>query len=383
MTRYLLALLLFAVCACGQSESEGQSFSEWPYFNIDGEFQLLKLDHRTSQESKCVRHFEDEFNNEFLFLLNSQTNSVHKFDLNSGEQVAVYEFEVQGPEGVGRLEGFDLIGNNRLVLISEVDYRVSIATVEQANEVKVVQSIRLLGGGKDIRFTPLVNSNSRIIEKNGKVFFTAVPFIDPVQNSAYKAGKSLISLNLADSTIEELNTYTEKYLGRWPSYYSYPSTAYNIQAEKLITSLPGEEQLIAFNPDQISSKSYYRAKPAYFEKGDLKPLTDEVRTDQGASKFVTQNSSYGRILFDSYRNVYYRFTEYPYGESIERRGLSYRGRINGVIILDQNFNIIKEVEKLTPNPVNMAFVGKKGLYIKQSMKGEEDVLRYRVINFEL
>lgn len=97
------------------------------------------------------------------------------------------------------------------------------------------------------------------------------------------------------------------------------------------------------------------------------------------------NPNYGNLIYDKYRNVYYRIA-YPKTE-IEKgvRGLelrSYGRKLFSIIILDKNFNIIGETlfPKYTYNS-NLVFIHKDGLYISDSHylnpEFSDDVLSFK------
>ena len=76
---------------------------------------------------------------------------------------------------------------------------------------------------------------------------------------------------------------------------------------------------------------------------------------------------YGDLIYDRYRNVYYRFAylETELDNNISWRGKAVYGRAkSSVIILDAQFNIIGET-LLAENLYNTFayFISKEGLYI--------------------
>jgi len=380
MNRFLKCwmVLLALLFSCSENVKVDLQKGEWPYFSKDGDFQFLKLDSETSLQSKCLRYFVNENNEEFLFLLNDLNNSIYKYRFEDGEIEETYHFEKDGPQGVGKLDGFDILGQDTLVLLSKYEYKLSIVKISEKSETTVLQSFSLLKKSGDIEFTAYATTSNRIVRVGNTLVLSATPFIDPVKSELHSAGKNVIIFDLKDFTIEYRNLYTDRYKQRWPTHYQRISANYNENTKRFVYSLPAESRLIETNHNEYFK--YHSVKSNYFD--EPKQINGLSKTEEASKEYVTENPSFGSILYDKYRNVYYRFTERPFGEVVVKRGYKYRGRFNGVIILDESFKVIDEVEKLTPSPIDMAFVGKKGLYIKQRMSGEEDILRFRIINFK-
>lgn len=101
--------------------------------------------------------------------------------------------------------------------------------------------------------------------------------------------------------------------------------------------------------------------------------------------------TYGNIIYDKYRQVYYRFA-FPEVEMEEERdylGIYHNGRKQfSIIILDKDMNIIGETlfPEYTYNPY-LLFIRKDGLYMSTShfkrTDFDENVLRFRKIELKL
>ena len=81
-----------------------------------------------------------------------------------------------------------------------------------------------------------------------------------------------------------------------------------------------------------------------------------------------ENPLYTHVLYDKYRNVYYRFVELPYElQDDESPFEEPKGREFSVIVFDRNFQIIGETK--FPGGkyfYKMSFVGRDGLYISEN-----------------
>ena len=103
---------------------------------------------------------------------------------------------------------------------------------------------------------------------------------------------------------------------------------------------------------------------------------------------------YGIILYDKYRDCFYRFfypgytddEEYP----IDKLWMLRRSRpFTGVMVLDKDLNVLGEhvFDKFQVHATSNIFVGEEGLYLslnnENSPDYDENHLRYMVIQFDL
>ena len=90
----------------------------------------------------------------------------------------------------------------------------------------------------------------------------------------------------------------------------------------------------------------------------------------GTLKSMCENPNYGNLLYDKYRDVYYRVcylkTEIDNRENYMELW-DFGRKIFSIIILDKNFNIIGETvfPEYTYNP-NLMYIDEKGLYISEN-----------------
>lgn len=108
-------------------------------------------------------------------------------------------------------------------------------------------------------------------------------------------------------------------------------------------------------------------------------------------KTQCEHASYGKILYDKYRDVYYRFA-YPPCEINDYSGdyvdLIRSGRKNfSIIILDNRLNIIGETSfpSYTYNS-NLSFILEDGLYLSlnhiKNPDYSDDLLRFQKIELK-
>lgn len=108
-------------------------------------------------------------------------------------------------------------------------------------------------------------------------------------------------------------------------------------------------------------------------------------------KAQCEHASYGKILYDKYRNVYYRFV-YPYCEIDDYSGdyldLYRSGKKTfSIIVLDKQLNVIGETSfpPYTYNS-NLAFILEDGLYVSlnhiKNPDYSDDILRFQKLELK-
>ena len=101
-----------------------------------------------------------------------------------------------------------------------------------------------------------------------------------------------------------------------------------------------------------------------------------MEVGEGLNGIIKMNEQghYFHVMYDKYRDVYYRFVEHPC-ELAQNEGYmdSPKSREFSVIIFDKNFRIIGET-KFPGNKyfIRMSFVGRDGLYISENNLANPD-----------
>lgn len=158
-----------------------------------------------------------------------------------------------------------------------------------------------------------------------------------------------------------------------------------IKNELIISSYPLLDSLFIYDMD-FNLISIKLAKSSYFENFIEVPKNTPAKD---YSKYIVSKSSYGRLMYDTYRNLYYRFVLIgrPFAESEDFEMTSSRKNRFSVLVLDNNFEVINEVTFPGSTYFNYsAFVGKKGLYLPKinsyNKNLSEDYITYDIFDFE-
>lgn len=157
----------------------------------------------------------------------------------------------------------------------------------------------------------------------------------------------------------------------------------------------GKRFIYSFNADEDLYVTSYahanvekkKAKSSYIDEVTVFRSTDG--DFQGMVKAQCEHAAYGKIVYDKYRNVYYRFA-YPPCDASDYSGdyveLLRSGRKSfSILILDSRLNIVGETSfpAYTYNS-NLSFIAEDGLYISlnhiKNPDYSDDMLRFRKLN---
>jgi hypothetical protein len=359
----LMALisLIFLTGSCATTE-ENITYGICP---VKKENISLNIDNETKGFTLNVRYFEHANGTEWLLHLNEINNSIGIYDLESGEKVRTAYFEWEGPNGAGNVDGFDIISLDSIFLLSRYEGLLSLTSLNTSDTLQVYESYRLKYSNSPTVATPYSSVSAPISVINGKAHLTTVPFVDLSKNNLNESGNNFLQLDLSAYTFEYQNLYSKGYSKKWSDLYRRISYDVNEREKLLVFSLPIEDSI--FTIDQNGKKASYFAKSK--NSKTTRPFSGDVMNQKETREHYILNDSYGYILYDEYRNYYYRFTEKVAREMINKYGTDIYVRKFGIIVMNEDFEIIGEVDNLFTGSFPSLFIGKKGIY---NMLGSSD-----------
>ena len=339
------------------------------------------VDNRTSNLSGFLAYF-DNSGDGMLFSLNQQTNEILAYSMN--EQKLVYQntFDIEGPNGVGEMAGFHIVSSDSVVIFpSSIN---SIYTSNLLNgELKRLSYEPPLGYSNASVSSNAFGSNATLMD--GKIIvktnFQGNPYLLSDDQMATSHLAYSIDLNL-EVTDPLPHFFPKGYWGNEKTSFRFSMSA----GSKFVYAFFGDHSIYYSDPPekQLTSKL---AESKYFKKNIARFPTDGSRDDRNTYPIVTPH--YGSIIYDEYREVYYRFC-FP-GDEIEEgddmRQLIQFPKAFSVMVLDKDLNTIGETlfDKNKEYSPFHSFVGKKGLYVSinhpENPANKEDFMSFSL--FEL
>ena len=139
---------------------------------------------------------------------------------------------------------------------------------------------------------------------------------------------------------------------------------YNYKENRLICGFFGYDSLMV--TDDLKHIRWYNAKSRYLKS--MKPKLGNAMAGINSIIEFCETPKYWHIMYDKYRNVYYRFAEMPYKLAPNESPYDEpKGKEFSVIVLNADFEIIGETK--FPGKkyfYKMSFVGREGLYISEN-----------------
>ena len=302
----------------------------------------------------------EENGKRYLSFLNYGTTQLYFYDFDTEKFLSKVTLEQEGPDGVGMLSGYYIKDFNHIYVSSYI-YQ-GIIRVDTTGVI--VQKIPYRKTGSGYKIISSYNASSHpylppifigdkmyITQQNNERFCPAEK--TPISVAIDTIQKKYTSLPLTFSILTEKQVKSNG--DRFSRDYDGKNFIYSFYVDEdiLVTSIDHAEV------KRIKAKSKYINTPD--EKLDFESESAPIK--------VLTLARYGDLIYDPYREVYYRFA-YPKTElddKINWMGKSVYGRKKfSVIILDKDFQIIGETlfPEAIYNPY-ASFVSKEGLYISR------------------
>lgn len=318
------------------------------------------VDYNTKNCTKALFPYKGQDGTEYLTFQNPNKNEILFYNMQSQKLNFKVEPEIEGGNGVGFMWGYYIQSLDSIFLTSR-DLE-EIYLIDRNSTVKdkyyYKESNNNLPLGVYCSISDLYIPATII---NGKMY------IIPSCNRKINPNPICATINLKTKEVKSFSASYPKFKNanneqKRAGVELYMSRCFD--GEHFVYSFYYDENIYVASIDH-SSVQKVKIKSAYFDNVI-------VPDDFGKTTFkdMCEIPNYGNILYDSYREIYYRIA-YPKTDidaNIRPLELMDYGRKNfSIIILDKNFNKIGETlfPDYTYNSVQM-FIREDGLYISES-----------------
>lgn len=166
------------------------------------------------------------------------------------------------------------------------------------------------------------------------------------------------------------------YYGKFPSFHQrnnyYSHTWMTINEADVIISFDEIDSIYVNNRPVASVRSNYVTKNREID------ITQNDDYNLGVS---TENCNYGPLLYDPYKNLYYRMFRFGIHHKNEDGTLnSSRDAQKSIIVTDANFNVLKEIVLPKEYFIYDSYVTPQGLMIKRENKNDKENIYYDFFN---
>ncbi|WP_221407741.1 DUF4221 family protein [Thermoflexibacter ruber] len=369
--------------SCSTSDSQNKTLENLPILNISNQILTFEIDSNVINRTKFLYTYTDENGKEYLAYANvtNKRNEILVFSLDSKELVKIIPIDIEGPNGVGFIRGFYIKDWNTIYVTSHST--LYIAIINQYGEIK--RKIDYSRTKDNQNTSPaIVDYHNPILFDRHKILLPILPDGNWTYMTQEDLNKKYICLQV--DTIKKEAAYLSFTLPKdyWLEGKKDPIFSRIKAKDKFVYSFLGDNYLYVTQDHNKFDK--YFAGSQFFEK--MKPYPKNKGDVIDYMKYMCENSYYDYLIYDEYREVFYRFVnlgiEVTSKANLEKL-VSYPP-LASIIIIDKNFKKIGEL-KLPQNKflISNAFVAKEGLYISnnhpENPEMQDDKLSFTLFKF--
>lgn len=338
------------------------------------------LDSESQPLTFCTQYYKKEnTDSTFFTFYNEHNNSIYFYDYKTQNIKRIIHLEKEGPNGVYPYNSGYFIWNMDSIFFSSM----------HTNKIFLLDSIGIKHDTYD-----LLNSSFSTIHPPVVSFSTFRPgyFINnKLYLSGYNHGEFFNedSLSLPTAIIYDLKTkksnyklgYPESYRqGNWGEvYFRDMYWCYNELTNKFLLSFPNQHNLYISNLETNITKNG-SSKFSNTIKSIDHPNTFPMPKEKRITHFL-ESDFYSSIVYDKYRNVYYRFAQHPW-INYDRKIKPWKKPLS-IVIFDADLNRIGEV-LLNPKyslSHKQFLITEDGLLL-QEYNDNEDEIRFGIFKLE-
>ena len=329
---------------------------------------VLPVDENTYYLSKSMFHFEENCK-EYLSFGNAPkrqyVEEIVVFDLNTNDVHMRIPLKKEGPDGVLAVFGCRPYHNlNNYILFQHNVGQTTI--INSQGEVQKRYIIKTSEGGL-MQNTICSFYYIPSFIKDSIVYFHQDNVSQNMKKDDWTKRSIFACMDLRNGSIGLLPLFYPTVFSqnvKNPADGYHFSYDYNMKDNRLVCAFCGYDSLMV--TEDMKTVRWYDGKSRYLKK--MQPQIKEAGLGLNEIKKNKEAAGYLHVMYDKYRDVYYRFVEmpcelgpgeYPYDEP--------KAREFSVIIFDKDFRIIGET-KFPGNKYfyKMSFIGRDGLYISEN-----------------
>ncbi len=371
-------LLLFVVflisCNAKNDTVKIKDNSKPPLYNVElkkNEQRLtFELNSQIVNQSVCLIPYVAPDSTRYLFYRSGHSNNICVFNIDAEKLTNTIKLDNRGSNGVGSIKGFEVISYDSIYITSA--FRRKLFLVNQQG--KVISSIDYSSYKQEYHIhagTSRTLENMRVGFKGSKIYLPFYPGYDKgnYHTIAPEDIRFIAELDTLGKTAKTLNIgFPRNY---WEDDFYPSSFGFFIENGCFYINYIYDNTVLS----SIDSKNWVSTEiPSKYAN-----VKKTIPREKGLG------ANYTRLVFDPFRNVFYRFVRHEQ-KKIKNRihtDLVRHPQRFSIIILNKDLNIIGETNfpPDTYDP-NGFFIAKEGLYLSRSnpFNPEYDV---NVLEFQL
>ncbi|MDR2811228.1 MAG: DUF4221 domain-containing protein [Tannerellaceae bacterium] len=317
------------------------------------------LDDRMKSSLFSYSLYTDKEGKEYFTVKNPDTNDILFYNMATSKPEFKRSFAREGNHGVGRMDGYHIHTFDSIFLISNVQMIVladtSTVVKDRFHYETTSQGIPLL------RFPGLNSMSQPLVILDNKLH------ILPIPNRRQEINPLCVLIDLADKSVLGLKVQYPEFPGMDDGTYKTFGSEIEVSrcydGRQFVYSFYYDEDIYIVDIGHTSLRKV-KAVSRYIDRVEYPD--DFVATPEE----ICTNPKYGSLLYDKYRDVYYRIA-YPKSE-LEKgvnalELIQFGCKLFSIMILDREWNVVGET-KLPEYTYNSRvwFVREDGLYLSAS-----------------
>lgn len=378
MLRYSIILFVFVLFFSCEQRSKNIASGYPSIFSPTGNYTELKLDSLTGFWHLSFRIDTYNSSQECISFINTQTNSLYIYSATSGDLITVKKINVEGANGVGNLSVAGHLVHNLDSIYIYNPNQGKLYLIDSESEV--VNKYQIMKYDDDVPIMPEPNGLSRIVKIKDELYF---PSIFKRRLNVYDI-PSVVIFSLSSGVVKTKFPYPKKYSeAHWGSTFKYlPSIAHKEGTEVVLVSYPIMDNIVSYDvllgsmkELAMSSDLIDEFKPYSYDLADAFNNTNDYFDRLNIHSF--SNSDYTGILYDKYRQLFYRVSYIRPDEKAVRKG-DMGAEFISITAFNESYEKVAE-EKFDADKYNasMIVVTKDGLLMPRIdlYDKNEDVLQ--------
>ena len=385
----IVLLLIFVSCTNNIVTVENEKFGT---LTAICELELVNekkiaLDDVTATNPAYMQFVTDSFEGSYLTLLNKYNNSIYLYDYNTGNYVTKFVYEREGSNGILGVAGYYIKNMDSIYLYNRP--MVELVLADSTGRVK--DKISLKGEQEDWPFHyPQYDFKTicPIIEKSNNLLLPGFfPF--GLNDSLVNKFRFTTCYDIKTNNTSHLFTYPPEIFGNnanWsdPAYMQVYSSL--MPTGEIVHSFSASHNLYIHKLDADFSRIVYGGSNV---ARNIKSIDWDINSGYTPPEKILylhyiQQDLYSAILYDSWREVYYRYMLQGIPEATTDTRINSKKII--IVILDKEFNYLGETNIGTGEDWNWnnSFITEEGLNIeyKDINDIDENFLYFKIFNIK-
>jgi len=364
MNNQILRFILFLVIVSACNKVDNQGNTDNPGYAkelvMSPKSMAIEIDSLTVNRSTQLAYYHES--KDWLFNLNLSTNEIQMYDLEDKTLYKTLRFPVEGNKGVGRIFSFHIHNLDSIFLFQQFSPTIILTDTSQVIRREITVQI------PEMHTPPFVHStyfSSPAVVLDEALVVKTRPADDykQITNDVLSKRHLTYKINLNNGETELLpHKYPINYLKDGYKLFDF-SFAKGI--DKWVYSFHSDHNLY-YSDSMNAALIPVTAKSKYingFQNFDVFGFREEHY------KYYASAPNYKSIIYDKFKNVYYRFCYQEIEVTSEEEIMKYRflPKVFSILILDSDLNVIGETlfdkDKFLSDNV---FITEEGVYLSKN-----------------